>query len=202
MFKKILFLLLLILLTSFALFVYYQSSTKVKKIEINNKQKVEITEEFDDKNQVEENSENDSLVDESRFKNLSFKDLMNLGQNLKCSWGVEKTEISQDADAENVDEEASGGKEDGEVFFKDGDFFQEVQITENSIKTVIKTLKKGEWFYQWNSLVANQGIKMPFNRAENSEFLKINKVYNWNCEEFFEVEDVFQIPTEIRFLNF
>jgi hypothetical protein len=200
MFKKLLVLILFIL--AGVSFLFYYQSKNVKKIEINNQEETENSEDLGENDQDEENNSQDSLVNEGQFKNMSFGDLLNLGQDLECSWSVEKAEISQDADAENVDEDASGGTEKGRIFFQGGDFFQEVEITENSVKTVIKTLKQGDWFYQWNSLVNNQGMKMSFERAKNSEFLKINKIYDWNCQEFSGLEDIFQIPEGIRFLNF
>jgi hypothetical protein len=200
MFKKTLVLILVFLL-GILFFVYFKSKT-VEKIEINNYREIENIEKAQDDKQNEDNNREHSTIEQDQFKNLSLEDLLNLGQALECSWSVEKAEISQDADAENVDEEASGGTEKGRIFFQGGDFFQEVEITENSVKTVIKSLKQGNWFYQWNSLVTNQGMKMSFERAKNSEFLKMNKIYDWNCQEFSGSEDIFQIPEEIKFLNF
>jgi hypothetical protein len=200
MFKKISGLILVFLLG--VLFLVYFKSKTVEKIEINNRKEVENIEKVESDEQTKDNNQESLTIEQDQFKNMSLENLLNLGQDLECSWSVKKAEISQDADAENVDEEASGGIEKGKIFFQGGDFFQEVEITENSVKTVIKTLKQGDWFYQWNSLVANQGMKMSFERAKNSEFLKMNKIYDWNCQEFSGSEDIFQIPEEIKFLNF
>jgi hypothetical protein len=197
MFKKVLVLILFLL--GFVLFFIYYNSIKIKEIEINKQKKVENVEKLESDDQNEENNQESPTID---YEKISLRDLIALDQNLECSWRIEKAEISQDADAENVDEEDSGGIEKGKIFFKEGDFFQETEITENSRKTFIKTLKKGDWFYQWNSLVANQGVKMSFERAKNSEFLKMDKAYDWNCQEFSDSEDVFKIPEGIRFLNF
>jgi hypothetical protein len=153
---------------------------------------------------IEESQEGRNVSENSQefFQGQTIQELLNQKNNLECSWRIEKAEISADADVENVDEEASGGIEEGKIYFKEGQLFQEIQITENSRKTIIKTLKDGDWFYQWNSLVANQGIKMSFEKAKNSEFLNINKIYDWNCQKFYESADVFEIPEDIDFFNF
>lgn len=178
----------------FLIAIVFFGGCSEKKIEL------EIQEE-----KVVENQESQVVFEEEiqdSFQGQTIQELLNQNENLECSWKIEKAEISADADVENVDEEASGGIEEGQIYFKEGQFFQEVQITENSRKTVIKTFKKRDWFYQWNSLVADQGVKMPFARAKDSEFLKINKVYDWNCQEFSDAEDFFQVPEGIKFLNF
>ncbi len=165
--------------------VELKTNNENKKVDGNQEEQVVAKEEF-----------------QNSFKYQTIQDLLDQEKDLECYWRIEKAEVLADADEENVNEDASGGIEEGRIFLKEGDFFQEIQITENSRKTVIKTLKNGDWFYQWNSLVADQGVKMLFARAKDSEFLKINKVYDWNCQKFSGSEDVFQVPEGIRFLNF
>jgi len=180
------------------LIVFFTGCSREMIVDKNQNQKdSQVVPEKQETETIQTNSNKENLGD---FENI--KEILNQNKTLKCQWLIEKVEQSNDADEENINQGSGGGIEKGEIYVKEGDFFQEIEITENSRKTVIKTLKKGDWFYQWNSLVDNQGMRMPFEKAKYSEFLKINKVYDWNCQEISNLEDIFQIPEGINFFNF
>jgi HD superfamily phosphohydrolase len=184
------------------LFFGYYSLKTIEIVEINNFNEAENIEKAQDDKQNEDNNQEYSAIEQDQFKNLSFGDLLNLNQNLKCSWEIEKQEFSQDADVENSNENISGGKEKGEIYISTNNFLQKKEIQENSQKITVNILKKDDWVYQWSS-ISKQGTKMTPSKAQSMEVLTLDRRLDFNCEEILDLEEnMFNLPIDIKFIQF
>ncbi len=154
---------------------------------------------------VEDNWENKSKENyrlEEIGEIVSFKELLDKNKNLKCFWEIEKEEIDQDAEVENIDEEIFGGIEEGEIYISANNFLQKIKIQENSQKIVVNILKKGDWIYQWSS-ISKQGTKMTLDKAQSTKKIDLNKKLNFNCENMENLkEGFFELPLDIKFIQF
>ena len=184
---------------AFLFFAVLVSGCSEKKTEIyfNNQQQEKAGESVEDslKSSSEEITENIGAVNEKSIQNLLSKN-----SNFYCTWKIEKAEVNEDAEVDNEDEEATGGIEENEIFVQGNNFLKKTKIQENSRTTEVNVLGLENQVYSWNSLIA-QGTKMSLEDAQNNEIIDLNISFDWICEEANISAEIFEIPTEIEFIE-
>jgi len=192
MFKKTIIIILFLLFS-----IVFSSCSKQEVIEINKNQSIQ-KEGIQVDNEKSSESQTEELVEE---KQISLKNLLIEMDGYKCHWSIEKADQNNDADAENINEEAGSGIEKGEIYIKEGNFYQEVKIQQNSQKITVNIIKNENGVYQWNSMM-NQGTKMSLEKAQSMEVIDLEKTLDFNCEKI-EIEDeIFNSPQDIKFIQF
>jgi hypothetical protein len=192
MFKKTIIIILFLLFS-----IVFSSCSKQEVIEINKNQSIQ-KEGIQVDNEKSSESQTEELVEE---KQISLRNLLMESDSYKCHWSIEKADQNNDADAENINEEAGSGIEKGEIYIKEGNFYQEVKIQQNSQKITVNIIKNENGVYQWNSMM-NQGTKMSLEKAQSMEVIDLEKTLDFNCEKI-EIEDeIFNSPQDIKFIQF
>jgi|GEM_PF-1522983 len=130
----------------------------------------------------------------------TIKELLGVEDGLKCVWRVEMAEVTEDADVDNTDEDATGGSLEGIIYVDDGKFKQEVKINENGRENQVNVIGEGDWVYQWSTLIA-QGTKMRMAQADQIDAIDLDKEYGWNCEIWEAEADFFKVPENIKFIE-
>lgn len=147
-------------------------------------------------------SSNKEIIRETEtVKKGSIQSLIDENKSFRCTWKIEKEEVSEDADVENEDEEAAGGVEEGILYVRGNDFFREVKVKENSRESYVKVLGKEGKIFQWSSLF-DQGTTMTLNQAINNEIIDLNRSYDWGCEKIQLEDSLFEVPDDVQFIQF
>jgi hypothetical protein len=131
----------------------------------------------------------------------SLKELMNMGQSMKCDWTIN-----------DGDETGSG------TVYIDGEKFREDLITTSEEgEESVYVISDGDWIYQWSSS-SKEGTKMQLseiekineenesienttsNNAETEEMMEeFNEKFDYQCEKWEAETSLFDPPADIQF---
>jgi len=148
---------------------------------------------------VETNIEDSPMINDEE-KGASIQELLDRNEGVKCTWRVEKQEVIEDADNENLDEEATGGIEEGVFYADQGRFKQEIKIKENTRENLVNLLSDGENIYQWNTITP-QGTYVALGKAGEIEIINLNKKNNWECEVWSDLDFNWEVPADLEFIK-